>query len=501
MSRASTHVSKFSGARPSTGVIDVYSIIPILACAYALIVFPLIIVSCSPDDAVCLLAPRPESKIFWPALAAISVALAARNYSRLAFPPHIVCLLAYLTFAGASVLWAFKPDISFVRFAQQAMIIISIVVPGMLATRRTDLIRGLFLCFAAAAILNLLFVFGRPPIDFKHATWGYPGYFAGKNYLGECATAALLLAAYEMSHPGKRRAFGMIVAAVAVSLLFFSNSKTSMGLAILAPLLAGTALLIRKKSRLSLAVILLSIPIGFLAFSIVSGVSINRLSFAVYGDSTFTGRTIIWDFVQSEIARRPLFGWGYQSFWLAGPDAPSVLDAPGWVKGMPNAHNGYLDTTVELGYAGYALLLAFIIATIHAVGRVADRDLPRAWLVLSLALHVIITNGLETLWMRGFEMMWVMFVILVAEIGRFWKAPAVAAPRRVDPGRQGPGVQRRRNQGPGGALRPLRPTRRPSTTAARAQGELPGDSTPLLVPEAVSARDGASHEDVAVPPN
>ena len=172
----------------------------------------------------------------------------------------------------------------------------------------------------------------------------------------------------------------------------------------------------------------MSIPVGWYVFSTVTGFSVYRLSNILYGDPTFTGRSIIWDFVRTEIDHRPLFGWGYQSFWLVGPDAPSIVNAPGWVKDMPNAHNGYLDTMVEMGYAGYALLLAFIIATLHAIGRIADRAPLRAWLVLSLAVHIIITNGLESLWMRGFEMLWIVFVILAAEAARYWKARAGARP-------------------------------------------------------------------------
>ena len=95
---------------------------------------------------------------------------------------------------------------------------------------------------------------------------------------------------------------------------------------------------------------------------------------------------------------------------------------------MPNAHNGYLDTMVEMGYVGYALLLAFIIATLHAIGRIADRAPVRAWLVLSLAVHIIITNGLESLWMRGFEMLWIVFLILAAEAARYWKRRRRRAP-------------------------------------------------------------------------
>ena len=162
----------------------------------------------------------------------------------------------------------------------------------------------------------------------------------------------------------------------------------------------------------------------------------------LYHDLTFTGRTIIWDFAQYEIERRPLLGWGYQSFWLVGPDAPSIVDAPGWVKMMPNAHNGYYDTKLEMGYVGLAFLLVFIIATLHAVGRVADRDPARAWLLLSLALFVILYNFFESLWMRGFEFLWVVFLIVAAEIGRYWRPfplrRAAYGSRSQRPGSPGP---------------------------------------------------------------
>jgi hypothetical protein len=77
-------------------------------------------------------------------------------------------------------------------------------------------------------------------------------------------------------------------------------------------------------------------------------------------------------------------GWGYQSFWLVGPDAPSIVEAPGWVKLMPNAHNGYYDTMLEMGYIGYALLLTFIIAR-----RARVRPRPRSGVApaLTCSLH------------------------------------------------------------------------------------------------------------------
>lgn len=447
MIRVSARSTEPDRARASASIFNIYSAIPLLACVYATIVSPLMIVGCSPNDAACLMEPRPENKIFWPLLAAISVVLALRNSSRLTFPPHILCLFAYLAFAGASVLWAFKPELSFVRFAQQAMIVTSIVLPALSASRDVNLVRGLFLCFALAAILNLVFVFTRPPIDYKFVTWGYPGYFSGKNYLGQFAAVALLLSLHEVLNRGAPRVFGIAVTIIATALLVLSNSKTSIGLVVLVPFLAAATLLVRKLTRISPAILVLSIVFCYAVLSTITGFSTNRLSYMLYGDPTFTGRSIIWEFAHYEIARKPFLGWGYQSFWLAGPDAPSIVDAPGWVKDMPNAHNGYLDTMLEMGYVGLLLLVAFIAATLHAIGRMADRNFLRAWLILSLAFFIIVTNGLESLWMRGFEMLWVLFLILAVETGRYWR-PLLShravlrtanrpRPRSFDPSRNG----------------------------------------------------------------
>jgi exopolysaccharide production protein ExoQ len=449
MSKASTHSFELGRARSSTSMIDKFVIAPILACAYVEIISPLLLYAGTGPIAglvteaqrQIMMAPRLEHKIFWPALAAISLILTVRNWSRLTLPPHIMCLFAYLAFAGASISWAFKPEISFVRFVQQAMIVTSIVLPTLLAARTANMMRGLFLCFAFALIVNVAFVLDQTPIIIENVSIGYPGYFSFKGLLGECSAIALLLSLHEMLYPGWRRAFGIIAIGIAICLLVLSDSKGSLGLALLAPLLARLTLFIGKKMRVSPAIVLLPIPICYAILSSIVGNLINRISWHLYDNYTLSGRTFIWDFTNFEIARNPLLGWGYQSFWLVGPDAPSLVDAPGWIKTMPSSHNGYLDTMLDTGYVGLALLVIFLFATLHAIGRVADREPARAWLLLTLALFVILTNFLETTWMHGMDMLWLMFVIVAAETGRYWQPfPA----RASEPMCRGPVIAGRR---------------------------------------------------------
>jgi O-antigen ligase len=375
---------------------------------------------------------RIEQRIVWPSLAAIAIIVAFRNASRarqIDWPPHILFLLAYLGLAGASVMWAFNPQASLTRFIQQALIACAIFIPTLFAHRRPDLMRAAFICHAIGGILNVLFVLANSPQLVKFYG-GYYGYFTGKNYLGEFAAALFLLALHESLYRGFRRVAGFCMAATAVTLLILSGSKTALGLALLMPLLAAVTLLAARTLRLSPATLILMIPICYMVVSTITGIGSNRLSYMIYGDSTFTGRTIIWDFARGEISQRPLLGWGYQSFWLSGPGAPS-LRAPGWVKEMPNAHNGYYDTLLETGYAGLGLLLGFIFATLRAIGRVGKTDRVRAWGLLSIALYVICYNFLESLWFRGFEFLWIMFLLIAAETARLSRPIGANSSRKV----------------------------------------------------------------------
>ena len=100
-----------------------------------------------------------------------------------------------------------------------------------------------------------------------------------------------------------------------------------------------------------------------------------------------------------------------------------------------------LDVRLETGLIGFALFVSFIITTLYAIRRVAGRDPVRVWMVLSLALFVILDNFLETVWMRGFSTLWVVFVIVAAEAGRysrpFLPTRAAYGSRTLRPGSSG----------------------------------------------------------------
>lgn len=443
MSTASQRSISLSEA---ASIFDICLIVPISVCVYSFIVSPMLIYEFPGKD---ITTPRLENKIFWPAVAVIALGcLVSRNRSRLTWPPHIIWFAAYLALAGASIVWSFKPEISFSRFSVEMMIIVSVILPAMLAGARADMMRGVFLCVAFGSILNAVWILGGySTVSFGGVgDEGYPGYFTFKGVLGEFAAFAFLLSMYEMFHHGWRRVFGFIVVIISIYLVIVSGSKGALACAVLAAILTTLVLFVGNKMRVSPAIVLSPLLLCYAILSImVGGNLVNRISWYIYHNYTLSGRTIIWYFANLEIAKRSLLGWGYRSIWLVGPNSPVLVDAGGWVGKMPSAHNGYYDTMLDTGYIGLVLFIIFILATFHAIGRVARRDLARGWLLLSIALFISLVNFLESGWMRGDDVLWLPFVIVVAEAGRYWQPfrqglaaagpvlqrPAIARPRPV----------------------------------------------------------------------
>jgi exopolysaccharide production protein ExoQ len=110
---------------------------------------------------------------------------------------------------------------------------------------------------------------------------------------------------------------------------------------------------LRKKDYLVVCLFMLA------AFSAVAAVIViwPDFLFSLLGkDVTLTGRTGIWSAVLDSIAKRPLFGYGYQAFWLGFEgESYRVILAVSWV--LAQAQNGFLDVMLEMGLAGLVIVL------------------------------------------------------------------------------------------------------------------------------------------------
>jgi exopolysaccharide production protein ExoQ len=432
-------------AKKPTPLIDKWTIVPIVAFVFSAIVAQLITyMNSSGSEESADAGSNLLNEIAWVTMAGWALSVVVQNQSRLkkvTWPPPAIWLFVCLGLAVASTLWSVKPGFAFIRSMQQVLLISSIAVTPLLAAARSaDMMRPLFLCFAVGVVLNLMI--GTRTLA-GGIDIGYSGFMSGKNDLGQFAGVAVIMSLYEVRQNGFRRVLGLLVAALATVLLLQSESKTSTALAFLSPVLAWSMAILKKTARISAVAVLAVLMFLCIHFR-------SQLAWYVFHDATFTGRTLIWEFVGSEIDRRPLLGWGFLSFWLVGPDSPAMMDGPGWVKVMPHAHNGYLDITVQLGYVGLACLLMLVSTTILAIESIAKYDPARSGLLLSMTVFIIFNNHLESSWMHSGDFLWVVFVMICAEIGRCWQiyqqGGAQPAAQRLSPSPRlpGPGIRRAR---------------------------------------------------------
>lgn len=416
--------------------------IPILAMIFTTIYLPLTDALSTADfneKFAAADAGRLETKIFWLLIAMPPLFALMRN-PRIVFnanlPRSLLPLFLFLLLAGMSVLWAFDPSISFRRYTQQILLMATLIVPMFLAPRSFDFLWRIYLIFVVGAVINLIFVLGGTQTISNKILIGYQGYLAHKNVLGEFAAFCIFFSLYEITRGRGRRILGLLMLGLSIYLLVKANSKTSLALAAILPVFVLLLIYGGRIARVSPATILFTLLAMAVFACVVGSITIYDISEKIYGDRTFTARTELWDFVSDEIGKKRWFGWGFQSFWLVGPDGPSRTDGIGWIKNMPTAHNGYLDIIVTTGRFGLALFVPYIVLSLFAIGRLSKHDVARAWLLMCLVMFIATTNFLESTWLEGQSFYWPIFVIVTVDAALRARDVSAAKPAR-------PSVRRR----------------------------------------------------------
>jgi exopolysaccharide production protein ExoQ len=196
------------------------------------------------------------------------------------------------------------------------------------------------------------------------------------------------------------------VLAMVIWLLRVCNSLTSicaLTMASAVMLLSTRPAFRSKPARLHLLIV------PMLAFSIYavffqsSGALIQGLG----RDPTMSGRTVGWPIIISVLDNR-LVGAGYESFWL-GPRLQKMWAAfPGLPIGQ--AHNGYIEMFLILGWVGVALLGALIGTGYRNAIGAYRRDPDIGNLRIAWFLAVVVTGYTEAAF-RMMSPMWIVFLL------------------------------------------------------------------------------------------
>lgn len=193
------------------------------------------------------------------------------------------------------------------------------------------------------------------------------------------------------------------LAALALSVFCISLSDSSTGLLViaLASLLKLTYLFRKQTSLLILAT--LAVLMGGVY---ISG---NSLFKSVGRDSSLTGRTFIWEYAVHEQQRagKEIAGFGLGGFW---DPSKSISHTEDFLEGFMQAHNGYLDIYLQLGWLGLLLCAAMLIATILLIRKYWLIDTYNNLCILLIA--ILVNNITESSLVVPKHPFWLVFILL-----------------------------------------------------------------------------------------
>ena len=332
-------------------------------------------------------------------------------------------VLLFFFYTAVSISWSDEPAVGFKRWIKSLGDLVVILVI-LTEEDHEAAIRRMYTVVASVLLpLSVLFILFYPSLgttyDPIEKVTMYTGVATFKNLLGitcmACGLVSLwsLIFAWQHGEDPDRKRHLFVYGAnllLAVGLVLRADSMTSfsslaLGGVVLAA--ASTPWMHRRRGvMLSLIVGTIGIA-GFALFLDSGGEMVKELG----RNPSLTGRTTIWRAVLAQHSN-PIVGEGFESFWM-GERMQSVWSMS--QKGIQEAHDGYLELYLNLGWVGIALLGTMILTGYRYGLELYRRDAEAGGLRLALLTAAIVFGFTEA----GFRMMspdWTGFLLGVMAI-------------------------------------------------------------------------------------
>ncbi|MFN6526260.1 O-antigen ligase family protein [Nostoc sp. ChiSLP03a] len=180
---------------------------------------------------------------------------------------------------------------------------------------------------------------------------------------------------------------------MSICLIILSRSTTSLTI-LLTMILLLPVYRSLKKTNYKLQVITITSTLMLLMISSILLLNNAETVVGTSGkDLTFNGRSDLWELVISKILERPWLGYGFSGFWTS--NAASKLRATyDWAS---NAHNGFLELLLELGFLGFLTFAAgfvrFFVMALTRIISVAKK--PEDYWPMQMLIIIVIVNFSE----------------------------------------------------------------------------------------------------------
>ena len=339
-------------------------------------------------------------------------------------------ILVFFGYCALSVLWSDYPDVAVKRWTKAAGDVVMILIILTDRDRPTAVKQFLARLGFLLVPASILLIKYYPTLGRNYSPWEgrvrHTGVAMDKNMLGVICLVAGLACAWRViealrDREGARKVGPLIAQSVLLAMVLWlfrlANSMTS-----LACFVSGTTLMVattmpalaRRRSAVHLLVLVaLTVATAVLFFDVGSA-----LLDVLGRDATLTGRTGLWKDLLG-MSPDPLVGAGFENFWV-GRRLEKLWAIYWW---RPNeAHNGYLEVYLNLGWIGVGLLAAVILTGYRNVLAAYGHDPETSGLRLAYFVAGV-TYGLTEAAFRVLSPVWTLFLMAAMAI-------PVAVPRR-----------------------------------------------------------------------
>jgi exopolysaccharide production protein ExoQ len=338
-------------------------------------------------------------------------------------------LTIFLLYCLISIVWSDFPLVAFKRWIKvlghPIMALIVITEPDLDEAIKRLMKR----CAYIVVPVSILFIKYYAELGRSFDEWsGMPmnnGIAVGKNMLGaDCFILGLfffwyLLNTWRQPKSEARRKELLLIAGFGC-MIWWLLSKANSSTSIISLLVGITFLLLLDRPFVKKNFIGTYILVGAALVAVAQmtfGLS-KHVAGAMGKDPTLTGRTELWQQLLG-FDINPIFGTGFESFWL-GDRIRKFFELYRWHAN--EAHNGYLETYLNLGLVGLFLIIGLFIATFWKSRRELFTNFQFGRFRLAFLVAVIVYNWTEA----GFKNVsptWFVFYIIALDYPMAQLAP------------------------------------------------------------------------------
>jgi O-antigen ligase len=343
-------------------------------------------------------------------------------------------LVALIVYMAISICWSHYPFVSFKRYIKvfgsivMAMVVLSSERPNDALC--TVLRRCLYVHLPMSILCTRYFRDIGVTFEFDGGVEFWCGIATSKNTLGQVALLGVVYFFWEVRRhwaEEKWKNLHLLYLLMALYLLKGSDaavSLTSCSVCIFAFLIQLRIQSLRSRPEAVRPFVMgvFTVTVSLVVFVLIHSVA-NFSANSVFGsvitmlgrDITLTGRTDIWKDVYAAASKNPLLGMGFGGFWIGRMANIPWNEHMTWVLGQ--AHNGYVDLFLQLGWIGCGLFAAVIFTALRPMFDSLSDDFDFGSFRITFFLTILFVDITESIFLRGDHHLWLVFMMVL------WNVP------------------------------------------------------------------------------